>query len=46
MVERILKRKNISFYVDEYQAIGLVYPFEGKDYIVRDGDVILFRFNV
>ena len=34
MVERILKRKNISFYVDEYQAIGLVYPFEGKDYIV------------
>lgn len=34
MVKRILKRKNISFYVDEYQAIGLVYPFEGQDYIV------------
>ena len=24
----------INFYVDEYQAIGLVYPFEGKDYVV------------
>ena len=34
MVKRILKRKNISFYVDEYQAIGLVYPFEGQYYIV------------
>ena len=34
MVKRILKQKNISFYVDEYQAIGLVYPFEGQDYIV------------
>ena len=34
MIKRILKRKNINFYVDEYQAIGLVYPFEGKDYVV------------
>ena len=34
MVKRILKQKNISFYVDEYQAIGLVYPFEGQYYIV------------
>ena len=36
MVERILKRKNISFYVDEYQAIGLVYPFEGKENVLLD----------
>ena len=34
MIKRILKRKNINFYVDEYQAIGLVYSFEGKDYVV------------
>ena len=34
MIKRILQRKNINFYVDEYQAIGLVYPFEGKDYVV------------
>lgn len=34
MVKRILKQKNISFYVGEYQAVGLVYSFEGKDYIV------------
>lgn len=30
MIKRILQRKNINFYVDEYQAIGLVYPFEAK----------------
>ena len=34
MIKRITKRKNINFYVDEYRAIGLVYPFEGKDYVV------------
>ena len=34
MIKRILQRKNINFYVDEYQAIGLIYPFEGKDYVV------------
>ena len=34
MIKRILQRKNINFYVDEYQAIGLVYSFEGKDYVV------------
>ena len=34
MVTRILKRKTINFYVNEYQAVGLVYTFEGKEYIV------------
>ena len=34
MIKRILKQKDINFYVDEYQAVGLVYPFEGKDYVV------------
>lgn len=34
MVTRILKRKAINFYVNEYQAVGLVYTFEGKEYIV------------
>ena len=29
----------------EQERKGLV-RMEGKDYIVRDGDVILFRFNV
>ena len=28
-----------------YRPKGLV-GMEGKDYVVRDGDVILFRFNV
>ncbi len=34
MIKRILKQRDINFYVDEYQAVGLVYPFEGKDYVV------------
>ncbi len=34
MIDRILKQKEIEFYVDRYQAIGMVYSFAGKDYIV------------
>ncbi|MDR0893344.1 MAG: HAMP domain-containing histidine kinase [Mediterranea sp.] len=34
MLHRIVKEKNINFYVGRYQAIGLVYSFGGKDYVV------------
>lgn len=34
MIDYILKEKEIEFYIDDYQAIGMVYTFEGKDYIV------------
>lgn len=34
MVERILRQKEIEFYIDKYQGIGILYPFEGKNYIV------------
>lgn len=35
----------------EYKSIALVkekgkYKSEGKDYVIKDGDVVLFRFNV
>ena len=43
MIKRILKRKNINFYVDEYQAIGLVYPFEGKDYVVTAAAYLILK---
>ncbi len=45
MIKRILKRKNINFYVDEYQAIGLVYPFEGKDYVVTAAAYDGYRYT-
>ncbi len=34
MIDRILREKEIEFYVDKYQGIGMFYSFDGKDYIV------------
>lgn len=34
MINRILQHKEIEFYVDGYQGLGIVYTFDGKDYIV------------
>ncbi|MBC8603948.1 HAMP domain-containing protein [Parabacteroides acidifaciens] len=34
MIDRILREKEIEFYVDKYQSIGMLYSFDGKDYIV------------
>ncbi|RHJ75746.1 ATP-binding protein [Parabacteroides sp. AM08-6] len=34
MIDRILREKEIEFYIDKYQGIGMLYSFDGKDYIV------------
>lgn len=34
MIQRILKEQSIEFYEGEFQAIGMLYNFQGKDYIV------------
>lgn len=34
MIDNILNAKEIEFYIDHYQAIGMVYTFAGKKYIV------------
>ena len=34
MVQEILQQKEIEFYVDKYQGLGMIYNFEGTDYIV------------
>ncbi len=34
MINDILRRKEIEFYIGRYQGIGMLYPFGGKDYIV------------
>lgn len=34
MIARISARKAIEFYINDYQAIGIVYTFQGKDYVV------------
>lgn len=34
MMERIIKEKEIAFYVGAYQAIGLIYNFRGTDYVI------------
>ncbi len=34
MLSAILKKKEISFFLDDLQAIGMVYPHNGKEYIV------------
>ena len=34
MIKEIMKQKELNFYVDDYQAVGIVYSFEGKEYVV------------
>lgn len=34
MINNILDKKEIEFYIGDYQAVGLVYHFAGKDYIL------------
>lgn len=34
MIDSILEKKEIEFYIGTYQAVGLVYSFSGKDYVV------------
>lgn len=34
MIDSILGEREIEFYIGDYQAIGMVYTFAGKDYIV------------
>ena len=34
MIERILQKKEIDFYIEDYQGVGIIYTFGGKDYIV------------
>lgn len=34
MIDKIRAKKAIEFYMNDYQGIGMVYTFQGKDYIV------------
>lgn len=34
MVNEILAKHEIEFHIGKYQGIGMVYPYEGRDYIV------------
>lgn len=34
MLSKILKNKEISFFIDDLQAIGMVYSHDGKEYLV------------
>lgn len=34
MIDRIIDEKSIEFYEGHYQAVGMVYSFEGKEYII------------
>ena len=34
MISNIMNKREINFNVGKYQAVGLVYPFKGKDYVV------------
>lgn len=34
MIARILSEKEIEFDIGEYQGVGLIYTYDGKDYIV------------
>lgn len=34
MIKRILNSGKIEFYIGDFQGVGLIYSYEGKDYIV------------
>lgn len=34
MINNIVEKREINFYVNNYQAVGLLYNFDGKDYVV------------
>ena len=34
MIRRIVEKKSIEFFEGDYQVVGLLYPFEGKDYVI------------
>lgn len=34
MISDILRKREIDFKIGKYQAVGIVYPFKGKDYII------------
>lgn len=34
MIDKILDKKEIEFYIGDYQVTGIVYHFDGKDYVV------------
>lgn len=34
MINEILVKQEIEFHIGKYQGIGMVYPYEGRDYIV------------
>ena len=34
MIDEIRQKREIEFHVDKYQGIGMVYPYNGKEYIV------------
>lgn len=34
MIEKIIRDKSIEFYQERYQVAGLLYTFEGKEYII------------
>lgn len=34
MIERIIREKSIEFYQDNYQVVGLLYPYKGQEYVI------------
>ena len=34
MIDRIIREKSIEFFEGGYQVVGLLYPFNGKDYFI------------
>lgn len=34
MIDEIMQKKEIEFHVGKYQGIGVVFPYQGKEYIV------------
>ncbi|WP_075555570.1 HAMP domain-containing sensor histidine kinase [Parabacteroides timonensis] len=34
MIDDILRKKEIELHIGKYQGIGMVYPFDGKEYVV------------
>lgn len=45
MIEHIYRNKEIQFYVDDWQVVGLTYNYDNNDYIVTAAAYDLYGYN-
>lgn len=45
MIDQIINKGSLAFYVDDWQVIGMTYKFEGKTYIITAASYDQYGYN-